>query len=44
MIGQLKSRQEAQIDATICSVTYTCIKPGQNILPAFQTIANLQPE
>jgi transposase len=42
--GQFKTVRGAQIYATIRSVTDTCIKNGQNILQAFNTIANLQPE
>jgi transposase len=42
--GQFKTERGAQIYATIRSVTDTCIKNGQNVLAAFYTIANLQPE
>ena len=39
--GQFKTERGAQIYAIIRSVTYTCIKNGQNILFAFKTIAKL---
>jgi len=42
--GQFKTQRGAIIYAIIRSVTDTCIKNGQNILSAFQTIAKLQPE
>jgi len=42
--GQFKTQRGAVIYAMIRSVTDTCIKNGQNILAAFQTIAKLQPE
>jgi len=42
--GQFKTQRGAVIYAIIRSVTDTCIKNGQNILAAFQTIAKLQPE
>jgi len=42
--GQFKTHRGAIIYAIIRSVTDTCIKNGQNILSAFQTIAKLQPE
>lgn len=42
--GQFKSSQGAQRYAIIRSITDTCIKNLQPILPAFLTIAKLQPE
>jgi transposase len=42
--GHFKTQRGAEIYAIIRSVTDTCIKNGQNILAAFKTIANLQPE
>lgn len=42
--GQFKTQRGAEIYAIIRSVTDTCIKNGQNILAAFQTIAKLRPE
>lgn len=42
--GHFKTLRGAEIYAIIRSVTDTCIKNGQNILAAFKTIANLQPE
>jgi transposase len=42
--GLFKSAKGAQIYAVIRSITDTCIKNGQGIIQAFQTIANLQPE
>ncbi|MFH2142420.1 MAG: IS66 family transposase [Bacteroidota bacterium] len=42
--GQFKTANGAQTYAIIRSITDTCIKNGQNILTAFKTIANLQPE
>jgi len=42
--GQFKTQRGAIIYAIIRSVTDTCLKNGQNILSAFQTIAKLQPE
>jgi len=42
--GQFKTSNGAQTYAIIRSITDTCIKNGQNILTAFKTIANLQPE
>jgi len=40
--GQFKTQRGAEIYAIIRSVTDTCIKNGQNILAAFQTIAKLR--
>jgi transposase len=42
--GQFKTKNGAQIYATIRSITDTCIKNSQNILLAFYTIAKLHPE
>jgi transposase len=42
--GQFKTTNGAQTYAIIRSITDTCIKNDQNILAAFKTIANLQPE
>jgi hypothetical protein len=42
--GQFKTANGAQPYAIIRSITDTCIKNNQNILAAFKTIANLQPE
>lgn len=42
--GQFKTANGAQTYAIIRSITDTCIKNKQNILAAFKTIANLQPE
>jgi len=42
--GQSKTPEGAQAYAVISSVTDTCVKNGQNVLGAFKTIANLQPE
>lgn len=42
--GLFKSAKGAHIYAVIRSITDTCIKNGQGIIQAFQTIANLQPE
>ena len=42
--GQFKTTNGAQTYAIIRSITDTCIKNNQNILAAFKTIANLQPE
>ena len=42
--GQFKTQDGAQLYAIIRSVTDTCIKNGQNVVQAFKTIANLQPE
>lgn len=42
--GQFKTHRGAEIYAIIRSVTDTCIKNGQSILPAFATIAKLHAE
>jgi transposase len=42
--GQFKSAEGAQRYAIIRSITDTCIKNSQPVLPAFLTIANHQPE
>lgn len=42
--GFFKSAKGAQSYAVIRSITDTCIKNGQGIIQAFQTIAKLQPE
>lgn len=42
--GQFKSAEGAQRYAIIRSITDTCLKNSQPVLPAFLTIAKLQPE